>query len=138
MVIWSSSSNSLVNQVITQRGHPFIRLASDYHGVSIEVENSGLQAFTDRAEFKSGVGCGKGSNHDIGLVRGRNEIVSSCVVHFHTFIVHKLNFLYLGGLTGEEFQITFWVFHQFHLRHVVSLAEFPPCNNKSELGVSLE
>ena len=66
------------------------------------------------------------SNHDIGLVGGRNEVVSSCVLHFHTTIVHKLNVLYLGGLTGEELEIAFWVFHQFHLRHVVSLVEFPP------------
>ena len=96
-----------LSQVITQRGHPFIRLASEYHRVSIEVGNSGFQVFKDRVELKLGVGCGKGSNHDIGLVRGRNEVVSSCVVHFHTFIVHKLNILYLGGLTGEELEIAF-------------------------------
>ena len=84
-----------LSQVITKRGHPFIWLASEYHGVSIEVENSGLQAFKDRVEFKSGVGRGKGSNHDIGLVRGSNEVVSSCVVHFHTFIVHKLNIFFI-------------------------------------------
>ena len=132
MVVIIQSTREL-SRVITQRGHPFIGwLASEYHGVSIEVENSGLQAFKDRVEFKSGVGCGKGSNHEIGLVRGSNEVVSSCVVHFHTLIVHKLNILYLSGLTGKELEMAFWVFHQFHLRHVVSLAEFAPCNNKSE------
>ena len=115
-----------------QRGHPFIRLVSEYHGVSIEIENSGLQAFKDRVEFKSGAGYGKGSNHNIGLVRGRNEVVFSCVVHFHTFIVHKRDILYLGGLTGEELEKAFWVFHLFNLRHIVSLAEFTPWNDKSE------
>ena len=81
-------------------------------------------------KFKSDVGCGEGSNHDIGLVRGRNEVVPSCVLHFHTFfIVHKLNILYLAGLTGEELKIAFWV---FHLMHIVSLAEFPSCNDKSD------
>ena len=75
-------------QVITQREHPLIQLASEYHGVSIEVENSGLQAFKDRVECKSGVGCGKGRNYDIGLVRGSNEVVSSCVVHFHTCLLY--------------------------------------------------
>ena len=76
--------------MITQRGHPFIRLASEYHGVSIEVENSGLQAFKDKVEFKSGVGCGKCSNHDIGLVRGRNEVVSSVQVQFSLFLPFQL------------------------------------------------
>ena len=107
-------------------------MASEYHGVSIEIENSSLQAFKGRVEFKSGVGCGKGSNHDIGLVTGRNQVVSSCAVHFHIFIVQKLNILYLGGLTGEELEIVFWVFHQYHLRHIVLLAEFSTCNDKSE------
>ena len=117
-----------LSQVITKRGHPFLRLASGYHAVSIKLDNSGLQVFKDRVEFKSCVGCGEGCNHDIGLVRGRNEVASSCVVHFHTFIVQKLNILYLGGLTGEELEIAFWV----HLRRVVLLTEFPPSNDKSE------